>query len=74
MKKPKTIVLLVLIVLFLVILLQNMSPVTLRLLFWRIEAPQIILIPVTMLLGFVIGYMVAKMTGKGKTTQGKTKP
>ena len=43
-----------------------MSAVTLRLLFWRIEAPQIILIPVTMLLGFVIGFMIAKMTGKKK--------
>ena len=74
MKKSKTIVLTVLIVLFLVVLFQNMSAVTLRLLFWRIEAPKIILIPVTMLLGFVIGFMIAKMTGKGKTAQGKTKP
>jgi len=65
-KNAKTIILIVVLVLFLVILFQNMSAVTLKMLFWRIEAPQIILIPLTMLLGFVIGFAVAKLTGKGK--------
>ena len=67
MKKPKTSVMLVVLTLFLVILIQNTSAVTLRLLFWRIEAPQIILIPITMLIGFVIGYAVAKQTGRDKS-------
>lgn len=61
--KAKTIVILVLIVLFLIILLQNMQVVTLRLFFWKIAMSQIILIPLVMLIGFVLGYIVAKVTG-----------
>jgi uncharacterized integral membrane protein len=61
--KPKTIVILVLVALFLIILVQNTQVVTLRLLFWKIGMSQIILVPLTMLIGFVIGYLVAKITG-----------
>jgi uncharacterized integral membrane protein len=61
--KAKTIVVLVLIGLFLIILFQNTQVVTLRLLFWKIDMSQIILVPVIMLIGFVIGYLVAKVTG-----------
>lgn len=61
--KAKTIVILVLIGLFLIILIQNTQVVTLRLLFWKIGMSQIILVPVIMLIGFVIGYLVAKATG-----------
>jgi len=63
MMKPKTIVLLVLIVLFVIILIQNTQVVTLRLFFWKIGMSQIILIPLTMLIGLVIGYIVAQVTG-----------
>ena len=61
--KPMTIVILVLIALFVIILVQNTQVVTLRLLFWKIGMSQIILVPLTMLIGFVIGYLVAKVTG-----------
>jgi len=67
MMRPKFIVVLVLIALFLIILIQNMQPVTLRLFFWEIGASQIILIPIIMAIGFIIGYLVAKMTGKQPT-------
>jgi uncharacterized integral membrane protein len=61
--RPKLIVVLVLIALFLVILIQNIQPVTLRLFFWKVGMSQIILIPITMAIGFVVGFIVAKVAG-----------
>lgn len=60
--RPKFIAVLALIVVFLIILVQNIQPVTLRLFFWKIGMPQIILIPLTMAIGFVVGLIVAKAT------------
>jgi hypothetical protein len=37
--------------------------VTLRLFFWKVGMSQIILIPLTMAIGIVIGFIVAKVTG-----------
>ncbi len=62
--RPKLIVVLVLIALFLVILFQNIQPVTLRLFFWKVEMSQVILIPIIMAIGFVVGFIVSKLTGK----------
>ena len=61
--KAKTIAPLVLITLFVIILIQNTQVVTLRLFFWKVGMSQIILIPFTMLIGFVVGYIVARVTG-----------
>jgi len=61
--RPKFIGVLVLITLFLIILIQNIQPVTLRLFFWKVGMSQIILIPLTMAIGFVVGFIVAKVTG-----------
>ncbi|UCF85614.1 MAG: LapA family protein [Desulfobacteraceae bacterium] len=63
MMKAKTIAPLVLIALFVIILIQNTQVVTLRLFFWKVGMSQIILIPLTMLIGFVVGYIVARVTG-----------
>lgn len=62
--KPKWIVSLVIVVLLSIFLLQNTQVVTLRLYFWSLSMSQIILIPLTLILGFVAGYIVAKLTGK----------
>jgi len=70
MMRLKFIVVLVLIALFLVILLQNIQPVTLRLFFWKVGMSQIILMPLTLAIGFIAGFIVAKVTGnKTKTIQ-----
>jgi uncharacterized integral membrane protein len=61
--KAKTIVILVLIALFVIILIQNTQVVTLRLFFWKIGMSQIILIPLTIVIGLVIGFIVAKVIG-----------
>jgi len=60
--KPKLIVVLVLIALFLVILIQNTQIVTLRLFFWKVGMSQLILIPLTMAIGFAVGLIVSKLT------------
>jgi uncharacterized integral membrane protein len=62
--KPKNIIVLILVVLSLVILIQNTHVVIFRVLFWKIAVSQIILIFLTMLIGFVIGFIVSKMTRK----------
>jgi len=54
---------LVLIALFLIILIQNTQVVTLRLFFWKVGMSQIILIPLTMVIGFVVGFVVSKVIG-----------
>lgn len=65
--KPKTIAVLIVIALFLIILIQNTQVVTLRLFFWKIGMSQIILVPLTMLIGFVLGYVVAKVTSNHRS-------
>lgn len=66
MKNPKVIAGLVVGILFLIFLFQNTDVVTLRLYFWNISMPQIILIPVVLLIGFAGGFIVAKLTGRPK--------
>jgi len=61
--RPKFIVVLVLIALLLIIFIQNTQVVTLRLFFWKVGMSQIILIPLTMAIGFVVGFVVSKVTG-----------
>ena len=72
MKNAKTIAIIVVFVLFLVFLFQNTSVVTLRLYFWEISMSQIILIPLVLLIGFAVGFAVAKLTGKKKQRRTQT--
>ena len=62
--KPKLIAILVPIVLFLIILFQNTEVVTLKVLFWDISLSRILFIPLVALVGFVLGYLTAKVTRK----------
>jgi uncharacterized integral membrane protein len=61
---PKGWALLVVVFLFVVIFFQNTEPVVLTLFFWSISAPQVLLLPIIMLLGFLLGFFVGKLTGK----------
>lgn len=63
--KPKIILVLVLIIMAVIILFQNHQVVTYRIFFWKISLSQVILLPLALIVGFVIGYTFAKM-GKGK--------
>lgn len=66
MKNPKVIAGLVVGVLFVIFLFQNMDDVALRLYFWQVSMPKIILVPLAILIGFVAGFVLAKITGKAR--------
>ena len=68
--RPKTIIVLVLLLLSLVILIQNTQVVTLQVFFWHITMSRILLIPILILVGFIIGYLVAMLR---KRTKGQLK-
>lgn len=58
--EAKKVFLIILIVLFCVVLLQNTQVVTMRFLFWRAAMSQIILLPLILLAGFAAGYFAGK--------------
>lgn len=62
--KPKVVVILVLVILFLIILAQNAQVVTLNVFFWSLSMSQIILIAFILLGGFVIGFLTAMIKRK----------
>jgi uncharacterized integral membrane protein len=70
--KPKIILATVVSILVIIILLQNTQVVTLRLFFWKVSMSQIILISLTLLIGFVIGFIVS--TVLNKRSRNKDKP
>jgi len=65
MKNTKIILIIILVVAALLLILQNTGYVRVTLFFFRIEMPMILLILVTIGLGFLIGLLVA-VTGRPK--------
>jgi uncharacterized integral membrane protein len=63
-KNPKVIAGLVIGLLFVIFLFQNMDAVALRLYFWQVSMPKIILVPLAILVGFVAGFLLAKIKGR----------
>jgi len=59
--KPKTIIILILLIICLVILIQNTEVVTLQVFLWSITMSRILLIPLLIIIGFVIGYLAAAL-------------
>jgi uncharacterized integral membrane protein len=57
--KPKLIIVAAAVILFLVVLIQNTQVVVVKLLFWELSMSQIILIGLTLLLGAVLGFILA---------------
>lgn len=64
MKNPKVIAGLVVGLLFVIFLFQNMEDVALRVYFWQVSMPKIILVPLAVLVGFVAGFVLAKIKGR----------
>jgi len=62
--KTKTIILFVTILLLIIILFQNAKVITFKLLFWKLSMSQIIMFFLVLIMGFVIGYIVAKLITK----------
>lgn len=65
--KPKIIVLIALVVLLLILIIQNAQEAVFRMFFWRIAAPQIVLVPLAVVLGFFLGYFLGRTDRKRKT-------
>ncbi len=59
--KPRTIIIMILLILCLVILIQNTEVVTLQVFFWYITMSRILLIPILIAIGFVIGYLASAL-------------
>ncbi|MBI4461774.1 MAG: LapA family protein [Acidobacteria bacterium] len=59
--KVKTIAALTLAAGFLVIVFQNTEVTTLRFFFWKASMSQIVLFPLTAAIGFILGFLVAKL-------------
>jgi len=62
----------IVVVLALVVLAQNTEVVTFRFLFWSARISQVLLVLLTLALGFFLGFLVAKLTGRGKKRPGRT--
>jgi len=58
--KPKWIAVLILAALFIIVLLQNTRVVTYRLFFWKLSVSQIILLPMAVALGVIIGFLIGR--------------
>jgi uncharacterized integral membrane protein len=71
-RNPKTIAIVVIVVLFLIFLFQNTTVMTLRLYFWEVSMSQIILIPLILLVGFACGFAVGKLTRRKKPEKPQT--
>ena len=65
----KIIVALVGIVFYLVILAQNTEVVGVKVLFWEAHMSRIILMTIMAIIGFIIGYLVAKFSGQVKPSE-----
>ncbi len=59
--KFKTIVVLAIIVLIVIIFIQNTEVVEFKIFFWKLQMSRIILMPGILLVGFIIGYITAKI-------------
>ena len=64
--KAKLIILLVVLLLALIVLFQNTHVVAFRLLFWSVEMSMVVLVLLILVIGFAIGFVLAKLTGRSK--------
>ncbi len=67
MKKAKIIVAAVIAISTLIVILQNMENVTTKVLFWQVELPSVLVLAIILIVGFIMGLIVASvMAGKKK--------
>ena len=64
MKRMKTYGIIALVIVFLVVVIQNVEAVPIQFLGWRTEVSRALLFPIILLIGFCIGYVTAKWPRK----------
>lgn len=64
--KAKSIIIIVLIVLFIIVFFQNIQDMDLQLFFWPISISGIILLPFILLVGLIIGFVLGRYGKKEK--------
>jgi len=69
MTKTKWIIILIVIILFGILLIQNRQVVDFRLYFWKVSISQVILVPMLLLIGLVTGFLLAKFRKDSNKTQ-----
>ncbi len=72
--KAKVIVLLVFLVLFAIIIIQNNENVPFTIFFWSFEIPKVILVPSLFVLGFLFGLVIALSGRRPKERQAEPAP
>ncbi len=64
--KTKILIIAVVVVLLVIILFQNTQEVEFRIYFWKISMSQVILVPLSVLIGIFFGYFLAKTRNSKK--------
>jgi len=64
MKSFKQALLLVFLILVIVVMVQNASPVPFQFLGWKYEVSQLLLVLIVLAVGFLAGFVAAKLTGR----------
>lgn len=59
--KAKTITLLVIVALFIILVMQNSAPVSINVYFWSVVMSGIILFPAILVVGIIVGFILAKV-------------
>jgi len=67
-QKVRNFFLIVLGVLVVIVMVQNAQPITFRFLNWTYEVSQLLLVVIVLLLGFLGGFVTAKMTRSSSDT------
>jgi uncharacterized integral membrane protein len=70
MRTAKQVIIAVVVLLLIIILLQNTAVVTFRLFFWQVAISQILLIPLMLLIGFVVGMLTYSLIARKKRRAG----
>jgi uncharacterized integral membrane protein len=64
--KPRSVIVLILLMLFLIVIVQNTEVVSVRLLFWDFVMSRIILLALSLSIGIVIGFLLGRPGRKQK--------